>query len=350
VRNTHGPLPGVRRRGARLLDHDDRPQKAQEIMTGARFPTRTLVAAVALALLAVLAPPARANFLTYVQTLEPGVDGVTGITSSYGAAVSPDGKHVYIAGSGDDAVVTFGRDPASGALTWLGVQQNGVNGVDGLEGPDEVLVSPDGRHVYVAAFDGDAVAVFARDTATGHLTHVQHRKQGVGGIQGLGSPFGLAISPDGAYLYAVETDSSSVTVFARDTSTGALALVEEKFEGLDGVGGMQRPQRIAISPDGAHVYVAGGMSNSVVVFSRDAATGSLTFVEKQEDGVNGVAGLYIASAVAVSGDGKHLYACGFGNAVVVFARNAATGALTWVESEHEGVGGVTGIAFAGRSC
>jgi 6-phosphogluconolactonase (cycloisomerase 2 family) len=51
--------------------------------------------------------------------------------------------------------------------------------------------------------------------------------------------------------------------------------------------------------------------------------------------------------VAVSGDGKHVYACGFGNAVVVFARNAATGALTWVESDHEGVGGVTGIAFCG---
>src|SRR5262249_38735051 len=227
------------------------------------------------------------------------------------------------------------------------VQQNGVNGVEGLEGPNEVLVSPDGRHVYVAAFGGDAVAVFARDTATGYLTYVQHQKRGVGGIQGLGSPFGLAMSPDRAGLYAVGSDSFSVTVFARDTSTGALALVEEKFEGLDGVAGMQRPQRIAVSPDGAHVYVAGGTSNSVVVFSRDAATGSLTFVEKQQDGVNGGAGLYIASAVAVSGDGKHVYACGFGNAVVVFARNAATGALTWVESEHEGVGGVTGIAFCG---
>src|SRR5262249_48380931 len=97
--------------------------------------------------------------------------------------------------------------------------------------PNEVLVSPDSRHVYVAAFGGDAVAVFARDTATGYLTYVQHQKRGVGGIQGLGSPFGLAISPDGAYLYAVGSDSFSVTVFARDTSTGALALVEEKFEG-----------------------------------------------------------------------------------------------------------------------
>jgi hypothetical protein len=42
-------------------------------MTGTRFPTRTLVAGAALALLAAFASPARANVLSYVQTLEPGV-------------------------------------------------------------------------------------------------------------------------------------------------------------------------------------------------------------------------------------------------------------------------------------
>src|SRR5262249_42859172 len=118
-------------------------------------------------------------------------------------------------------------------------------------------------------------------------------------------------------------------------------------EGLDGVGGMQQPQRIAISPDGAHVYVASSKSNAVAVFSRNPATGKLAFVEKQQDGVNGVAGLSSVMAAAVSGDGKHVYACGFGGAVVVFARNAATGALTFVESEHEAVNGVTGIVFCG---
>src|SRR5262245_64276163 len=93
---------------------------------------RSLAAGAALALLAVFAPPARANVLSYVQTLVPGAGGVTGMTDPYGAAVSPDGKHVYIAGSGDDTLVTFGRNPVTGALTWLGVQQDGVNGVDGL--------------------------------------------------------------------------------------------------------------------------------------------------------------------------------------------------------------------------
>lgn len=71
--NTGGQLPGTRRRGARLPDNDDRPQKEQQIMTGTRFPTRTLVAGAALALLAAFASPARANVLSYVQTLESGV-------------------------------------------------------------------------------------------------------------------------------------------------------------------------------------------------------------------------------------------------------------------------------------
>ena len=199
------------------------------------------------------------ELLTYGQTLKPGVGGVTGITKSHGAAVSPDGKHVYVAGNGDDAVVTFGRDPANGALTWLGMQQDGVNGVDGLKYPAEVLVSSDGRHVYVAC-DG-AVVVFSRDAATGLLSYVEHQKRLAGGIQGLGSSFGLAISPDGAYLYVVGSTTFTVTVFARDAISGTLALVEEKTNGVNGVSGMQFPERIAMSPDGVHVYVAGRTSN-----------------------------------------------------------------------------------------
>ncbi len=118
------------------------PKREMEIMTGTRFPRYTLIGGAALALLVVLPPPARANFLTYVQTLEPGVGGVTGITSSNGAAVSPDGRHVYVAGNTDDAVATFGRNPANGALTWLGVQQNGVNGAIALASASRARTSP----------------------------------------------------------------------------------------------------------------------------------------------------------------------------------------------------------------
>jgi len=56
--------------------------------------------------------------------------------------------------------VVFSRDTATGALTFVGVRQDGVGGVDGLAGAASVTVSPDNRHVYVAGSNDDAVAVF----------------------------------------------------------------------------------------------------------------------------------------------------------------------------------------------
>ena len=52
-------------------------------------------------------------------------------------------------------------DATTGALTFVEVHKNVVGGVDGLDGADSVTVSPDGKHLYVAGFDDDAVAVFS---------------------------------------------------------------------------------------------------------------------------------------------------------------------------------------------
>ena len=43
------------------------------------------------------------------------------------------------------------------------MQKDGVNGVDGLYGAHSVTVSADGKHVYGAGIGEDAVAVFSRD-------------------------------------------------------------------------------------------------------------------------------------------------------------------------------------------
>jgi hypothetical protein len=75
--------------------------------------------------------------------------------------VSPDGKHVYVTGFNDDAVAVFSRNTATGALTFVEFQQDGVGGVDGLDGAAGVDISPDGKHVYVTGAGDDAVAVFS---------------------------------------------------------------------------------------------------------------------------------------------------------------------------------------------
>ena len=93
-----------------------------------------------------------------------------GLTGESSVAVSPDGAHVYVVGWSDNALAIFGRSANTGVLTFEGSIRDGVGGVDGLEGAASVTVSPDGKHVYVAGHDGGAVAVFRRIASAGALT------------------------------------------------------------------------------------------------------------------------------------------------------------------------------------
>ena len=103
------------------------------------------------------------------------------------------------------------------------------------------------------------------------------------------------------------------------------------------VDGLNGALSVTVSPDGKHLYAAGQSDDAVAVFSRDSTTGALTFVEVQRDGVGGVDGLLEAHWVTVSPDGKHLYAAGqLDDAVAVFSRDSTTGALTFVEVHKDG--------------
>ncbi len=67
---------------------------------------------------------------------------------------------MFVTGPGDSAVVAFGRDAVSGALAFHEAAFDG-NGAAGLGGATGVAVSPDGAHLYVTGTTDDAVAVFA---------------------------------------------------------------------------------------------------------------------------------------------------------------------------------------------
>ena len=102
--------------------------------------------------------------------------------------VSDDGKNVYVATAGDDAVAVFSRDIDSGELVFVEAQIDGVGGVDGLNGAWAIDVSPDGQQVYAAGFIDRAVVHFNRDPSDGALTFVERHVNGTGGIAGLEDP------------------------------------------------------------------------------------------------------------------------------------------------------------------
>jgi 6-phosphogluconolactonase (cycloisomerase 2 family) len=221
---------------------------------------------------------------------------------------------------------------------------DGVDGVDGLDGVQSVAVSPGGNHVYAAAETDDAVTVFTRNSSTGALSFVEMKKDGVGGVDGLNAAQSVTVSPGGNHVYAVGRDDNAVAVFSRNLSTGALTYVEVKKDGAGGVDGLYGAKSVTVSPDGKHLYTAAEGDHAVAVFSINSSTGALTYVEVKKDGAGGVDGIAGAQAVTVSPDGKHVYAASdTDDAIAVFSRNLSTGALTYVEMKKDGVGGVDGL-------
>jgi 6-phosphogluconolactonase (cycloisomerase 2 family) len=295
-----------------------------------------------------------------------------GLDGAYGVAVSGDGKHVYAASQFSGAVTVLARDKKAGALTQLAgtagcVSETGSGGEcsDGkaLDAASGIAVSPDGKQVYAASYNSGAIAVFARDKSTGALTQLVGTagcvsETGSGGEcsdgKGLDGAYGVAVSGDGKHVYAASLNSDAVAVFARDKSTGALTqlvgtagCVSETGSGgacidgkaLDGANG------VAVSGDGKHVYAATQYSDAVAVFARDKSTGALTQLAGtagcvSETGSGGACidgkALDAAYSLAVSPDGNHVFAASYeSDAVAVFARDKSTGALTQLAGTAE---------------
>ena len=152
--------------------------------------------------------------MTFVEVRKDGDAGVDGLGGVDAVTVSPDGKHLYTAGPGENSVAVFSRASTTGELAFVEFEKDDVGGVDGLNGATSVTVSPDGKHVYVASFENMA-AVFSRNQSTSKLTFVESEKEGVGGVSGLSSDVSVKVSPDWNHVYITSWEGA-MPVFSRN--------------------------------------------------------------------------------------------------------------------------------------
>ena len=100
----------------------------------------------------------------------------------------------------------------------------------GVAGAVDMVEAPNGRQLYVAAAEGDRLAVLERRD-DGSLAKPRGRTgcvaQASGGphcaaVRALRGPRAVGVSPDGANVYVASTQSDAVAVFERDRATGEL--------------------------------------------------------------------------------------------------------------------------------
>jgi WD40 repeat protein len=156
-----------------------------------------------------------------------------------------------------------------------------------LAGVGDVVVSPDGKNVYVSSTTDNAIAIFDRNTSTGRLT----QKSGILGcitVTGatatnescnliappdpavLTNPTAMAISGDGKSLYVV-SNQGRLGSFNRASDGG---LTFNDSSNLCGNGCALGA--VAVSPDGANVYPAGAGSNGIIAIYRRNTTAGAT--------------------------------------------------------------------------
>ena len=181
------------------------------------------------------------GLLTFVDAEFQGVGDVDALTNAHMVSISPNGRHVYAASPGNrpsvpGGIAVFERNMSTGELTPR--QDFMASGTyDYLNGLVSVEISPDptGSHAYAAAFRSDSLTTLRRDDATGELSFVEVHSGGqFGVVVGLDGVNEVAVSPNGRQVYAVSIDrlgvgEDALVTFDRDTTTGQLTFKDAQL-------------------------------------------------------------------------------------------------------------------------
>ncbi|MEI7237632.1 beta-propeller fold lactonase family protein [Pectobacterium brasiliense] len=249
---------------------------------------------------------------------------ISGLGTVTAAARTTDGLALYVS---DDkgAIALFQRDANSGELTYVRT----FAAAEGVTGISQLQVSAEGNSVYALRADGNAIVWFSRD-ANGELTHKATIASDYDIDNGnLNNIKGIALSDDGKNLYLINSYSDQLAYFSRDTATGALTYVEALGGDMNNPPYLWAPT--SILSRGNLLFVTTDPSNgaTVIVYQRDDS-GKLTplgHVRDFTDATGNTVQLSGLEQITVSADGRSIFVANAGQ-IDAFSLDTATGTFT----------------------
>lgn len=225
-----------------------------------------------------------------------GTTDASTLAGARDSVVSSDGKFVYVASipsEGSASVSVFSR-AADGSLNQ--VQSLPATDIPGLAGALKVQISSDQNTLYVIGSDTNSLVVFSRDSSSGQLTLGST-------LEGGDSQTITAIASQDNRVFVAGADQ--VRVYEQG-SNGQLSLLNTYTDGLAGMEGLQGVAQMLVSADGRFLFIGANGDNNIATALQINNDGSLSLI-------NSLAGSsadssYFIKALSLSADGKSLYA------------------------------------------
>jgi 6-phosphogluconolactonase len=227
------------------------------------------------------------------------------INPSY-LALSKDQKIVYsVNENGSESTVSsFQFDSGSGKLTELNQQK--------AQGADPCYIINDDKNVIVANYSGGNIAVFRKKT-NGSLTEakqvVQHKGKGIHPRQGSAHVHMVYFSPDKKYVLSNDLGTDAVDIYEYHPNAETDVL---KLKSTVAVPSGSGPRHLTFSKDGKFVYLLQELNGVLSVFN--FANGKLHKIQETTILAKDFKGNFTGADIHISPDGKFLYASNRGEA------------------------------------
>jgi 6-phosphogluconolactonase len=182
--------------------------------------------------------------------------------------------------SGSVSSIALNQDGRLGALVSTQVETgSGPHRRQASAHAHSAVVDPSGRFVLVPDLGADCVFVYAFDRATRVLA-----PHGAFAVPPGSGPRHLAFGNQGRFAYLVNELTAQLMMLRWDEHQGSLALVQGLAMNDAAFTGQPSGAEVTVSADGRFVYAANRGNNALLVYRVDAATGSLSEIQRVPSG------------------------------------------------------------------